>query len=209
MITKKRCWAFLVWDDSAPDDWREILKLNGLPCAISPHHCNDLEPDGSPKKPHYHVIIYYDGPTTFNNVKSLTDRLNTTIPIPLDSPRGMYNYHIHHDNPDKFQYPDEERTFINGFNLNDLITYTEKEKLNMRKTIQKIIIHENITEYSTLMDYLLAPDFSDLYWLACTQTLYFNSYITSRRHRIESEERVTSAKTFARLASDLKSDALV
>ena len=41
----------------------------GLQCAISPLHDKDMNPDNTPKKPHYHVILTYSGPTSYNVVK--------------------------------------------------------------------------------------------------------------------------------------------
>ena len=70
---KKRNWAFVLYPESAPKDWREQLQLTGLQCAISPLHDRDTNPTGEPKKPHYHVILTYSGPTAYNVVKALTN----------------------------------------------------------------------------------------------------------------------------------------
>lgn len=85
---KKRNWVFLVYPDSAPSDWVSVLQSTGLSCAISPLHDRDVNPTGEPKKPHYHVIACYSGPTSYNVVKSLTDGLNAPIPQPLEQVRG-------------------------------------------------------------------------------------------------------------------------
>ena len=54
---KKRNWAFFVWPDSAPEDWREQLQKTGLQCAVSPLHDKDVnEGTGEVKKAHWHVI---------------------------------------------------------------------------------------------------------------------------------------------------------
>ena len=66
---KKRNWAFVLYPESAPADWREQLQKTGLQCAISPLHDKDMNPDNTPKKPHYHVILTYSGPTSYNVVK--------------------------------------------------------------------------------------------------------------------------------------------
>ena len=73
---KKRNWAFVLYPESAPADWREQLQKTGLQCAISPLHDKDMNPDNTPKKPHYHVILTYSGPTSYNVVKALTDGFN-------------------------------------------------------------------------------------------------------------------------------------
>ena len=72
---KKRNWAFVLYPESAPENWREELQKTGLQCAISPLHDRDMNPDSTPKKAHYHVILTYSGPTSYNVVKALTDAL--------------------------------------------------------------------------------------------------------------------------------------
>ena len=120
---KKRNWAFVLYPESAPEDWREQLQKTGLQVAISPLHDKDLDPNGEPKKPHYHVIIIYSGPTTFSVVSALTASLNQPIPIPLESVRGNYRYFTHKDNPDKYQYDEKDITVLNGFNIVEFVAY--------------------------------------------------------------------------------------
>ena len=84
-IQKGRIWACVGYPESLPVDWLEQLQNTGLQIAISPLHDKDINPDGEEKKPHYHIIFNYDGPTTYNNVKTLCDKLNMTFPIKLES----------------------------------------------------------------------------------------------------------------------------
>ena len=114
-----RTWAFVIYPESMPVNYEEIIQETGLPFTISPLHDKDLDPTGEPKKAHYHVICYYENATTLKNVKeNVCDRLNATIPLKLESMRGMYRYHLHLDNPDKYQYDDRDRKFYNGFDIN-------------------------------------------------------------------------------------------
>ena len=89
---KKRNWAFVAYPESLPEDWKELLKLSGLQGAISPLHDKDVNPDGEHKKAHYHIIVIYGAPTTYNNVLNFTRKLNATIPQALENVRGMYRY---------------------------------------------------------------------------------------------------------------------
>lgn len=47
---KKRNWGFILYTESAPLNWIEILKESGLPCCISPLHDKDVDSDGNLKK---------------------------------------------------------------------------------------------------------------------------------------------------------------
>ena len=183
MNVKKRNWAFVLYTESAPKDWIDILVLKGIAFAISPYHDKDVNPTGEVKKPHYHVILCFGSPTTFNNVKSITDELNQPIPIPLESVRGYYRYFTHKDNPEKYQYNEEDIKLFNGFDVSDVLN--SFEVFSILKEIQLIILENNIEEYSDLMDYLLQEFKMEHYNVACSHTLFLNSYITSRRHKYE------------------------
>lgn len=189
---KKRNWSFLVYLDSCPDDWIDILQLKGLPFAISPLHDKDINPDGTPKKPHYHVILVFGAPTTFNNVKSITDELNQPIPIPLESVRGMYRYFTHKDNPEKYQYDEKYIRLFNAFDVTDVLN--NFEVYTGLKDIQLLIIENDLLEYSDLMDYLLQNDLMELWNIACSHTLFLNTYITSIRHKNEKKEKLKDEK---------------
>lgn len=183
---KKRNWAMVLYPESAPEDWRVQLQKTGLLCAISPLHNADSNADGEAKKEHYHVILVYGNPTTYDNVKRLTDSLNQPIPQPLEQVRGMYRYFTHKDNPEKYQYDEKDITTLNGFDIRDFVELTFAEVSNIKRKIQSMIIEQNILEYSILMDKLLADDeHRDYYDVAAGNTLFFTQYLTSRRNSLK------------------------
>ena len=69
---KKRNWTFVLYDDSCSKDWEEYLISTGVPFAYA-YHDKDITEIGEPKKPHYHVMCYYDNTTTKKNVKRSTE----------------------------------------------------------------------------------------------------------------------------------------
>ena len=58
---RQRTYATIVYPDSAPNDWQDILASLCIPAFISPLHDKDTNPTGEPKKPHYHVLLMFDG----------------------------------------------------------------------------------------------------------------------------------------------------
>ena len=184
---KKRNWAFILYLDSAPINWRDILQETGLLFAISPYHDKDINADGTPKKPHYHIIACWDGPTTYNVVKRLTDSVNASIPQPLEQIRGYYRYFTHKDNAEKYQYNENEITTINGFDINNYVelSYTEISKYLYQ--IQQLIRDKKIVEYGDLMDLLADSDCKELWDVAKTHTIFLNTYISSRRYKTKKE----------------------
>ena len=179
---KKRNWTFVLYPESAPTDWVERLKISGLMAAISPLHDKDINPTGEPKKAHYHVLLVYSGPTTYNAVAKFTASLNATIPQALESVRGMYRYFSHKDNPEKYQYDEAEIRTVNGFNIADLVELTKSEVNEIKSNILKMIRQLDVREYSDLIDILVDNELLTEYDVAVSNTFFFNTYITSRRN---------------------------
>lgn len=178
---KKRNWAFVLYPDSAPLDWKEQLQLSGITCAISPLHDKDIDPTGEPKKPHYHIILCFPGPTSYNVVSSITASYNATIPKALESVRGMYRYFTHKDNPDKYQYDEKEIILLNDFDVADVLN--SGEVFHIMKMIDVLIENLKLFEYSDLMKYLRDNEMNDYYNVAASHTLFFNTLISSYRNK--------------------------
>lgn len=185
---KKRYWAFVLYPESAPEDWCQKLRETGLQCAISPLHDKDVNPDGESKKPHWHVIAAYDGPTTYNNVKTLTSSLNAPSPQPLAQIRGYYRYFTHKDNPEKYQYDENDISTINGFNIADYCELTKSEVMTVKRKLQQLIRDLDLIEYSDFMDYLMDNDCVTEYDVASNNTYFFERYICSRRNKAKGKE---------------------
>lgn len=169
---KKRHWAFVLYPESAPENWREIIQQTGLQCAVSPLHDKDINPDGTQKKAHYHVIASYSNTTTYNNVKDLTDSLNCPIPQPLEQVRGYYRYLTHKDNPEKYQYSNKDITTINGFDISNYVELTTTEINNIKRDLQKVIRENKFFEYSQLMDYCMDNGLDNYYDVASLSLIH-------------------------------------
>lgn len=180
---KKRYWAFLLYPESAPEDWKDKLQATGLPVAVSPLHDNDINPDGTPKKAHYHIILCYNGPTTYTTVKALCDSLNQPRPQALEAVKGYYRYFTHEDNPEKAQYSKGDITHINGFNIMDYMSLSLYEVNVLKRQIQSTIREKNIMEYSTLLDLLMDTQEWEQLDVAQSHTMLFNAYIKSRKYK--------------------------
>lgn len=182
---KKRNWTFVAYPESLPRDWIDQLRQTGLQVAISPLHDRDVNPDGTLKKPHYHVILVYGNTTTYNSVKALTNgRLGQTVPQPLEQVRGMYRYFTHDDNPEKVQYSKAEIQHLNGFDIRDFVELTKTEVNKIIRCIQEYIQDNNVIEYSDLLDVLRVADgLDDWYDVAIGHTLLFTAYLRSRREK--------------------------
>jgi hypothetical protein len=185
-ISKKRNWACVVYPESLPADWLDILQKTGLQIVISPLHNKDKNPDGTVKKPHYHIILIYSGPTSFSVVQTLTQKLNAPAPIPLEAVRGYYRYLTHKDNPEKVQYDEKEIKTLNGFSILDFIEMSRSEVLNIKKELIFLIMTENFIEYADFINHLLEKGTTEFLDVAMSNTYFFDKYLSSRRHRTSS-----------------------
>ena len=184
---KKRYWAIVGYPESLPINWISILQDKGLQCCISPLHDKDVNSDNTIKKAHFHIILCFEGPTTFNVVNSICEELNCPIPQPLESVRGYYRYLTHQDNPEKYQYDPRLITTINGFDISNFAELTTSEVLSIKKALVKTIRDNNITEYCDLVNYCFYNE--DVFGrnvldVVCNHTIYFNTYLTSYRHSL-------------------------
>lgn len=182
---KGRNWASVCYPESCPTNWLDILQDTRLQIAISPLHDKDLNPDGTVKKPHYHILFMFDGPTTKNRVKAICDSINAVNPIKIDSARGMYRYHIHIDNPDKYQYDDRDRILLNGFDKSNLDSFTEMEIDKLENDILDLIESFNIIEYRDLIKLLKDNLYLNLLYVAKKRTIMLNAYLKSRKYSLK------------------------
>jgi hypothetical protein len=152
---KGRDWTFIVYPESAPISWREILNDTHLRWVESPLHDKDINPDGEIKKAHWHILLTYDGPVNIVAVKKITDKLNAPVPQKISSAKGLVRYMIHLDNPEKFQY---SRSDIKGHNGADVASYfelTATNKLMIMKDIVRYIYENEVDNYSDFLMYCI------------------------------------------------------
>lgn len=101
---RKRNFATVVYPDSAPDNWKDILSKHHIPVFISPLHDKDINPTGEEKKPHFHVLMMFEGKKSVDQVTEIFTTFNGVGCEVVNSVRGYARYLCHLDNPEKAQY---------------------------------------------------------------------------------------------------------
>ena len=181
---KSRAWNAIVYPESLPENWREILDDTHMQWAESPLHDKDVNATGEPKKPHYHITVMWDGPTTYNNAKNLfCDTLNGANPQICNSVRGSVRYMAHLDNPEKHRY--DEHTIIGhgGIDLEDLLKPTSAYTLATLRKITEYIIVNDITEFVDFSMICLGEHEEWFEVLTTRNTLYIKELIRSNREK--------------------------
>ncbi|HFI0641313.1 replication protein [Streptococcus sp. 2018037] len=175
-------WAFLLYQESTPDNYLEILEEIHVPFVLSPWHDKDVNRQtGEFKKSHKHGALFFDSLKSYSQVSELlTEKLNTPAHVEVIlSPKGMYDYFVHAENPDKTPYKLEDIESGCGFELDKfLISNTNDQFL---ATIIDLIEEYNFTEFKTLVNF--ARDKGPmLLSLIVDKTYFFAKYLDSRRH---------------------------
>lgn len=190
IVTDGRYWEFIVYEDSAPDDWLYKLDCTGLKVAISPYHDKDvIEGTDRPKKPHWHVLCIWGNKTTFKNALSYSVMLNCPIPHRKDNVQGAYEYHTHKNHANKYQYSDKDRKHLNGLTKSDISTLSVVDIRRITTEVISIIRLSEIYEYGFLIDYLVDNQLFEHFDYVSSHTLFFDRYISSRRYSQNKNEK--------------------
>lgn len=176
-IPRGRNWSFIVYPESAPVDWIIQMQNTGLAFTVSPLHNKDFNPDNTPKKIHYHMIVSYPNTTTYNSICGLREITKGPFPIICRSVSGMYAYFTHKHNPEKYPYDPSDIQRFNGWEK----TLEAHEISFLMEELTLYIFDEDITEYAELMIEAKHKG-SDYMSVAMNHTLYFNTLIRSYRH---------------------------
>lgn len=149
---RTRNFATVVYPESAPADWQQILAEEFIPAFISPLHDLDENPTGEKKKEHYHVIIMFDGVKTPEQAKEVFSKIGGVGCEIVKSIRGYARYLCHLDNPEKVQYNPEEVRQLCGADYASVIGLVI-DKYKAIDEIMDFIDVNQIYSYRDLLQY--------------------------------------------------------
>lgn len=175
-------WAFLLYQDSCPDNYLDILEELHIPFILSPWHDKDIvKSTGELKKPHKHGALFFESLKSYSQVSEiLIEKLNTPSHIEVVmSSKGMYDYFIHAQNPEKTPYNIEDIEHGAGFELEKFLI--EQNTDNLVGEIIDIIEEQNFIEFKSLVKYMRENN-NELLNLIASKTYFFAKYLDSRRY---------------------------
>lgn len=187
---RTRIWAAVVYPDSAPDNWRDILDDYHIEWAESPLHEFDTNPTGEVKKAHWHIVLAFDGPKSYEQVVELLAPLNCPIPQRCHSLKGAVRYFAHLDNPEKHQYSVSEIRAHGGFDVTAALAPSSSERYEIISEMIEFVKAAGVTEFQDLMDYAVEQHRDSWFPLLCDSCSFvMQQYIKSQRHRQESKRQ--------------------
>lgn len=190
---KYRCFSTIVYPESAPENWLSILEDMKVPAIVSPLHKDDINPGGTPKKPHYHVNLYFDGPRTQVYAESLFKQIGGVGCEIINSVRGATRYLLHMDNPDKAPYKREDIKQFCGADFESL-TALPTDEIKVVRDMMDFIRCNCITSFNKFADYCADNNETWFRALISSKSYYIKEYVKSLawelREAYEKEDNV-------------------
>lgn len=182
--TRSRNWTLIVYPDSAPKNWIEILNDMHIEYVVSPLHDKDINADETIKKSHYHLLLMFGGVKSYEQVLEITAMLNCTRPERCHNAKALVRYMIHADNPEKAQYSVSDIISHGGVDIAELLRPSASERYSIINEMITYVQENSITEIQDLIDYARYNEFERWFPLLCDNSAYIlNQYIKSQRHR--------------------------
>lgn len=181
MVEKKstarfRNFATVVYPESAPDGWLDIVSDEHIPVFVSPLH----QPDDKDKKPHYHVLAMYEGKKSNDQVADFFKRFGGVGLLVVQSIRGYARYLCHLDEVDKPKYDvNEVISFAGADYINVIGLPVDRQKAI--KEMQDFCNAYDLVSFSLLCDYAAAkrPDWHRILTESCSY--YMSKWMSSRK----------------------------
>ena len=183
MVKNRRSnkWTFIMYRDSAPTDYLDILDGTQIPYVLSPWHDKDVNRQtGKLKKAHKHGAFFFDSLKSYKQVSELIkEKLNGPAHVEVvQSPKGLFNYFTHAENKEKTQYDVNDIEVGCGFNLDKFLV--EMNSDSFMQEVVEIIEENDFTEFEELVWYARA-NHTPLLGLIIERTYFFAKYLDSRR----------------------------
>lgn len=207
---RTRSYATIIYPDSAPTDWMEKLEGLHVPCLISPFHDKDINPDGTPKKPHFHVLLLFESVKSPQQVKEMLKKVKSVGCEKVNSVRGYTRYLCHLDNPEKHQYNQADVQSLSGADYQSIVELASDRRETSREIIS-FCREYGIISFSSLIEYADAYREDWLVYLSKSGWLvkeYLKSKAWSIEHGVDVnikkmlDERIEAAEAEAEAEAD-------
>lgn len=202
-----RNWGLIVYPESAPKDWVDIINAEGVPWAYILHD-KDTKVDENGeivlKKAHYQVIMKYSTSKTYRQMQRLTGRLRAPNPMILNSliASGRDLLHLDQKSPHQYKYHISEVHVFNGLDFPDLVKPNKTEMSDIMRDIRRIIQEEGFTEVFDL--YVHLDEINHAYSKVLDKKLYpIDRFITSGRYKLRDKPK-SKPKAVTPLGSEMK-----
>lgn len=185
--SRTRNFATVVYPESAPENWMELLDEYHIATLISPLHDQDTNPDGTQKKPHYHVMVMFEGKKTFDTqIKPIFDKIGGVGREHVNSMRGYARYMCHLDNPEKAQYKPCDVIAMGGADYDAIIHIATDDLRTLREMLHYITVNQ-VTSFKQFVDLCSINNDEWFGLLASSKSYFIKEYIKSFEWELKNE----------------------
>lgn len=183
--------------------WNRLDNLH-LQCAVSPWHRFDVNPQtGNYKKPHVHVVFYFQGKKSMEQVVEIARKIfgdaTPSRAQSVDSLPGTCRYLCHldaHEGDGRYVYPiDGDYSYLafGGFDCGSYMSATREQLMMSLRDMLNVIDTQDIREFSDFVSYCNKHDAIMFQRLTDPRTRPFvDNYIRSRRWKKRDAQTIKS-----------------
>lgn len=159
---------------------------------------------GTPKKAHYHALLSYKNPVSYEKVCELLDSFGQPHPQKCNDKRASYLYFLHVDRPEKYQYEKKDVRFSLTFPKRFVLSEEElKEEEDVEefvkfKDVRNIMEEQGYTEYSELVLHAIEKEDYKLFSYLKRNSYFMGLFLRS--------EDFATAKRKAKRAQETKAE---
>lgn len=186
---RTRAFAGVLYPESMPENWKEIIDDLHVKVLVSPLHDCDVNPDGEIKKSHYHILCIFDGPQPVDRWISILNSLgsNSTHVERVASTPGYARYLCHLDNPEKHQYSPDEVLSFGGADYASMIQRVSDD-LKSLYGMMNIVRDNGEDSFSNFADWCAENHVEYFRLLACKFSVFMREYIKSSAYTRRTEK---------------------
>lgn len=200
---RSQYYAFIMYQESAPENWKQILEAFHVAMLVSPLHRpgksepTEGEPEGVERKPHWHVMILYGSLKSEDQAQDISKAVNGTVAFRVASKEGYARYLCHLDNPEKEQFSLEDVTELSGVVYKDNIGCPYNRDTVIRE-MTDYIRDNGIFGFAAFSEY--CKGHNDTWYRALTRdcTFFIKEYMQSAywemKNRIELQQMEQQAR---------------
>lgn len=183
-VSRYRNFATVIYPDSAPPNWLDVISDAKVASFLSPYHCFDERADKTEKKGHYHYMVMFDGKKSTDQAREFFSTFGGVGCEVVASTRGYARYLCHLDDPDKHQYSADDVKSFGGADYNSVIGLPT-DRFRSISEMEDFCEKYNVNSFYLLSRYASAHR-ADWHRVLCeSASVYMREYLKSRKWSIE------------------------
>lgn len=183
-MSRSRNFATVIYPDSSSDGWQQIIEDLHVEAFLSPLHDNDINPDGELKKPHYHLLVMFPTLKSDKQVDDIFSKIGSVGREVIQSVRGYARYLCHKDNPEKYQYNEDDVLSFGGADYFSICSLAIDEDAAISEMVDWIIDNECIF-FCDLADYAIKHNQAWYRVLRYKGAVFMREYIKSYSFKLK------------------------